>query len=139
MVPAETHTGVVMVNQPESWQFQSLSFILFPGGNEHVHSLHKQNLGSLQPSCKSHWFSNQPRGLVFPLSNPRVGVPNMLFKPLTPQGGTLGHDIPLLFCVLSYRGMSQLDHFPSYPFTCESFFTALVVEESFCQPPVCFQ
>ena len=60
--------------------------------------LREQSLSLLQPSCKSHWFSNQLRELVFLVLDPRAGVPNMWFKPLTPQGGSPSPWYPSLLC-----------------------------------------
>ena len=38
-----------------------------------MHILHKQSLGFLQLSSKTHWFSNQQKGLIFPVSDPGLG------------------------------------------------------------------
>ena len=60
-----------------------------------VCTLHEWSLGFLQPSCYYHWFSNQPRELVFLVLDPRAGVPNMWFELLTPQGRSLNPCNPL--------------------------------------------
>lgn len=41
-----------------------------------------------------HWFSNQLRGLVFPVSDLRFGALNMWLKLLTTQEGTLPVESP---------------------------------------------
>ena len=58
------------------------------------------NLGFLEPSGKSHRFSN-PLCRVISVSDPRAGVPNMLFKLFTPQGGSPSLCNPQLFYVPS--------------------------------------
>ena len=58
------------------------------------------NLGFLEPSGKSHRFSNQ-LWRVISVSDPRAGVPNMLSKLLTPQGGSPSLCNPQLFYVPS--------------------------------------
>lgn len=50
-----------------------------------VQGLHEPSLGFLQPCSEPHWFSNQLRQLIFLMSDPRAGVPNIWFKPLAPQ------------------------------------------------------
>ena len=49
------------------------------------------SLNFLQPTG----FSNQQRGLVFPVLDRRAGVPNMYFRPLTPKENLPPHDSPL--------------------------------------------
>ena len=49
----------------------------------------------------------------------RAGVPNMWFKPLTPQGGSPSGDIPLLFCG---PGSQPDSSFPFLSDSCGSFF-----------------
>lgn len=50
-------------------------FLYLTSGNKLVcmHILHKQSLGFLQLSSKTHWFSNQQKGCVFPVSDPEPG------------------------------------------------------------------
>ena len=49
-----------------------------------VCTLQEWSLGFLQSSVKPQWYSNQPRRLIFPMSDPRAKVPNMELKPLAP-------------------------------------------------------
>ena len=85
-----------------SWQagqspgsFQSTASTLFPGISKHVH-VQEYSLGFLQPLASCHLFSNQLRRIIFPVSDPRPGVPYTWFEPLTPWA----HHMPLLFCIL---------------------------------------
>ena len=51
-------------------------------GSEQVceHALQEGRLGFFWPSSKPHWFSSQSRGFIFPMLDPRAGVPNMGFE-----------------------------------------------------------
>ena len=93
----------------------------------------------LQPSYKSLWLSSQLWGLVFQMLDPRAGVLSMGHEPITPQGGSLSQQNPLLFCVPCWAIGPDLFLLPSYQTPCGSFFTAMVVEKPFCQSPVSFQ
>lgn len=68
----------------ESWAVSVCFFCLVLGVIKCVHALHEQSLGFLKLCCQSHWFSNQLRGLI--LLDPRTGVHNIWFTPLTRQG-----------------------------------------------------
>lgn len=102
-------------------QFQSASCPLFQE-RAGMCTLHKRSLGFLQPSCKPHWISNQPRGVTFPVLDVRDGVPNMWLEPLAPQGGSLNLYNPLLFCDLSCcAGSDPIASFPFLPSPCGYF------------------
>lgn len=58
------------------------------GATEHACSSRVEH-GFPQPSREANRPSSQPRGLIFPLLDPRVEVPKMWLKPLTLQGGSL--------------------------------------------------
>ena len=62
-------------NWPEPWAVQSASPTLRREVSKCVHSLHELSLVFLQPSCESHWFLNQLRGLIFLVLDPRAGPP----------------------------------------------------------------
>ena len=62
------------------------------------------------------YLSNQLRKLVFPVSEPRPGVPNIWLKLLTSQGGCASPCNPLLFCVHSkYTGPTLITSFSALP------------------------
>lgn len=84
-------------NWPVSWAVL-IGFLHLVSSRKEVYGcpLHEWNLGFLQLSYKSHWFSNHIRGLVFLVSDPRAGVPYM-----DPREDLQAHDIPFLFSVLS--------------------------------------
>lgn len=134
-----------LASAPGSFQFSSSALFLGVGVRArvriHVHmcALHNQSLCFLQPSYKSLWLSSQLWGLVFQMLDPRAGVLNMGHEPITPQGGSLSQQNPLLFCVPCWAIGPELLLLPSYRTPCGSFFTAMVVEKPFCQSPVSFQ
>ena len=66
-------------------QFQSASPTLCREVSKCVHTLHEWNHGLLQPSCTSHWFLNQIRGLIFLVLDPRVGAPIRGLDPSVPR------------------------------------------------------
>lgn len=66
-------------------QFQSASPALRRVVSKCVHTLHEWSLGFLQPSCKSHWFLNQIRELIFPVLDPRAGPPICGLDPSIPR------------------------------------------------------
>ena len=69
---AGTYVEAIAGNFSES-QTISIGFLhLVLGVRQCVHTPHKQSLGFLQPCC--HWLSNQLRGLMSPVSDPRVGL-----------------------------------------------------------------
>ena len=82
-------------------QFQPASSALLLGVSRHMSIPHELNLGFLQPSCYSHCFSNQLRGLLFLVPDPRATVPNMWSNCSCPRENLEAHLIPLLFCVPS--------------------------------------
>ena len=126
-------------NQPPM-QFSTHPVCPAPGESKCSCSPHEQCPGSPQPSCWSHWPSNQPRKLIFPVADPRAGTPNVWFKPLTPQGGSPHMESP--FSSESPPRDTGSDLITSLLFPPDSmciFLTVLVVQESFCQPPVSFQ
>ena len=103
-------------------------------------TLREWSLGFLEP-CQSCWFSNHLKGLTFLVLNPRDREPSNWFQLVIPREG------PLSLCALSYSAPSlrrgrQLHRLASLPVlvsvTC-IFLSPLVVEESECQSPVCFQ
>lgn len=57
--------------------------------------------------------------------DPRAVVPNMGLKPFIPQGGFPSSSVFPAKCTF-------------LPITCGFFLTALIVQESFCQSPLCF-
>ena len=108
-------------NWPESWAVLNFFLCLVSWISMCVHAFCEWRVGFLQPSCYFHWFSNQLRGLVFPASDPWAEMPNTRLELLPPPRGHL---------------------ITASPFLCESVWillTALVVQESFCQSPFCFQ
>ena len=78
-------------------------------------ALHRQNLSFLQSSCLSHWCSNQLRGLIFLVSEPRFGLPTMWLYLLTPREDLWTCVIPLFTGVLYQGCWSHLDRFSSLP------------------------
>ena len=108
------------------------NFLCLVPGSKHVcgHILHGR-----QSSSKSHWFSKQPMGFIFPVSDFRV--PSMWLQLLMED--LWAHDIPFLFCVPCYGHRSWPDVSPCFlPSSLWIFLYALFVEETFCQSPVCF-
>ena len=96
---------------PESWAVWAYFVRLVLGVSKCMHVCSLQSLGFLQSSCLSHWFSNQLRGLIFLVSEPRFGLPNMWL----PREDFWTCVIPLLTCVLYQGCWSQLDRFSSLP------------------------
>ena len=87
---ARACTLMVVGNWIVPWAVSICFLCLVPRSKQACgHILHKQILGLLQASCKSHWFSNQLRGLIFPLSGFRAWMSNMWLEVLTSQGGSL--------------------------------------------------
>lgn len=110
------------------------------GESKHMLTLREWSLGFLEP-CQSRWFSNHLKGLTFPVLHPRDREPSNWFQLVIPREGPLG------LCALSSSAPSlrrgrQLHRLASLPMlfnvTC-IFLTPLVMEESECQSPVCFQ
>ena len=58
-----------------------------------------QSVNFLQPLVKSNWFSNQLRGLVFSVQDPRYGCSICGSNPSLSRENVQPHDILLLFCV----------------------------------------
>ena len=81
--------GSVAGNWPES-QALSICFLYFAPRSKHSSQANSRFLTALLvfKSHWSHWFSNQPRGLIFSVSDPRDGMSNMWFILLTPQEGS---------------------------------------------------
>ena len=105
----------------------SLSIIPSKCRSEHafVHTLHEQSLGFLQPACKSHWFSNQLRGLWIAHSPGRISErPMSPSSPMSPPRG---------------MGPNPLTSFPFLPCSMWIDLTSSVVLPSFCQSLVSFQ
>ena len=96
-VRARVCTGTVKGNHQSPRQFQSASSMQFPEVCAHFTS------GALVSSALLllPLIFKHLRGLVFPVSDPRAGVPNMWFESLAPQEDLQAHVIPLLFCVPS--------------------------------------
>ena len=69
----------------------------------------------LWPRRQSYCFLNRLRGLVFPVSDPRAGVPNRWFTLLTPQEVSPHPWNSPLLCVPSQGCRSQPDHVSSLP------------------------
>lgn len=63
--------------------YQSTAFALGQGASKSVCALQEWNLSFLQPSGKPHWLLNLVGWLIFLVSDPRDGVPNVWFKLLT--------------------------------------------------------
>ena len=99
--------------EPESRVVSVCFLCLVSGVIKCVHTFHEWNLGFLQLCCQSHWFSNQLRGLGLPVLDPRAGVHNIWFTPLTLQGGSLSLCNPLFFSVPSQWLRSQTYRFSS--------------------------
>lgn len=83
---------------------------LFLGGNQCVCvcTLFTHEVCFLQPSCKSHWFSNHIRRLIVLVWGFKARVSNMIFKLLTSQGGPLPlwYPLPLLWPILSIKALA---------------------------------
>lgn len=78
LVQAGVYTGVVMESQPESRQFSFCFLCAVPGSHQaYTCILYEQRHGFLQPSGKSHWFSNQPSELIFLVVDCRAVIPSM--------------------------------------------------------------
>lgn len=109
------HWGVTG-DWPEPRRLHFASSYLFQGTIKHVHSLQESIPGFLQSTYKSHWFSSQLRGLVFPVSNPSPGFPIIWLQLLSLQGGSLRpyDPSPFLRSLLGIRVLIWLLHFLSY-------------------------
>ena len=115
------HTWVVMGNRPEP-QAVSICFLPPCFRSEQACALHKRSFGFLEPSCKPHWISSQPRGVTFLVLDVRDGVPNMQLEPLAPQRGSLNLYNPLLFCDPSCcAGSNTIASLPFLPCPCGYF------------------
>ena len=79
-------------NKPEPWAV-SICCRLVPRCNQ-VCSLHRCSISFLWPSFKSHWSSNQLRGLVLPVLDPSVGAPTCYLNPSLPRRDLQACDIP---------------------------------------------
>lgn len=114
---------------------------LVSGLSKRVPARHKSCLGFLLLLCQSHWFSNQLRRLDFLVLDHKAGVPHLWFKLLTPLVESVDPGIPPPLChLLGTQVLTWFFLFLSYPTLCLwMFLTILVVEDSFCQCPVCFQ
>lgn len=97
---ALAHAGVVLASQPEPRKLSTCSLCSILGVSMIVFALFKSRV-SVSYSSKLHWFSNQLRGLLFLVSDPRVEVPNMGLSTLLPREGTQACDILLFFRVSS--------------------------------------
>ena len=116
-------------NWPELQAGSACFLHLVPGNKQAVQSHQERSLGFLQPSCKSHLFSNQLRELVFLMSDHRFAVSNLWFRP---PGSWYS-----LLCPLP--GGPPTTYPPFLPDSVGTFFIDLVLEASFCWCPVCFQ
>ena len=61
-----------------------VSSTLSLGVSKHVHALQECSLGFLQSSYKSHWFSNQLRGLIFHALDPGWDAQYVVWTPHSP-------------------------------------------------------
>lgn len=105
----------------EPWAVSVGFLCLFQGVNTQAHTLPEWSLNFLQSSCESHWFSNSAKGIHLPDFEPRGGMPNTWFKPLTPQGGSLSrwHPPPLLCPLLGAQVPTWLLLLPSSANLCD--------------------
>lgn len=113
-------TEVVTGDWPEPRRLHSASSYVFQGAIKHVHSLQESIPGFLQSTYKSHWFSSQLRGLIFPMSNPSLGFPIIWLQLLSLQGGSLRpcDPSPFLHSLLGIRALIWLLRFLSYLTPC---------------------
>lgn len=91
------------------------------------------SFGFLQPSPKSHGFSNQLKGSSSQDQTPGLECLIWGSNPI-PYGGSpsLWYAPPLLGIPLGVQVLTRLPLLPFYQTLCSSFFTALGAEESFC-------
>ena len=83
----------------------------------------------LQPSDKPHWFSNQLRGLIFPVLNSRARCLWLAVAQTSPFPESLWFSPPPLGGLVGVWVLTRSLLLPFYQTPCGSFFTALVVEE----------
>lgn len=83
-----------------TWQFSICCLHAWTGSKQiYAYALQEHSLSFLQPSGKPHWFSNQLRGLVFPVLDSRAGVPKLWLKPLLQKEDLQACDATFLFWV----------------------------------------